>query len=61
MASEIGYGAAVIKAGEVKYQQALVNMMKQAAQQADTNQQSAQQSAKSQPPEHAGKNVDISA
>ena len=32
MSNEIGYGAAAIKAGEVKYQQSLVDLLKQAAQ-----------------------------
>lgn len=54
MTSEIGYGAAAIKAGEVKYQEAMVKMLKEAAKQPET------QVEKSSPPPDAGKKVDIS-
>lgn len=35
MSSDIGYGAASIRAGEVKYQQRMVDLLKQAAKPAE--------------------------
>lgn len=56
MTSEIGYGAAAIKAGEVKYQHAIADLVKEAGKKSDS-----QAAAKSAPPEHVGKKVDVSA
>ena len=58
MSSSIGYGAAAIRAGEVKYQQSLVNLLKEAAKQPDEakTEQPASKSA-----DHVGKNLDITA
>ena len=58
MSSSIGYGAAAIRAGEVKYQQSLVNLLKEAAKQPDA--------AKTEQPapshaDHVGKNLDVKA
>lgn len=58
MSSEIGYGASAIKAGETRYQQALVDLVKESAkkQEADPS------TSKDAPtPSHVGKNLDVKA
>jgi hypothetical protein len=55
MSSEIGYGASAIKAGETRYQQAVVNLMKA------TQKQEANPSTVVMTPEHVGKNMDVRA
>ena len=60
MSNDIGYGAAAIKAGEVRYQQSLVDLLKQSAQKperTDTQSAAAAKYADAQ----VGQNVDIKA
>jgi len=57
MSNEIGYGAAAIKAGEVKYQQSMVELVKQSAKKPEGE----HEAAKSKPAEHTGKKVDVTA
>lgn len=59
MSSEIGYGAAAIRSGEVRYQQSLVELMKQSAKKPET--EASSDTAKSKPAEHTGKKVDVTA
>jgi len=54
MSSEIGYGASAIKAGETRYQQAVVNLLKDAAKKPEVAPVAAT-------PAHVGKNVDVNA
>jgi hypothetical protein len=58
MSSSIGYGAAAIRAGDAKYQQSLVNLLKDAAKQPDEpkTEQPAPKSA-----DHVGKKLDVTA
>lgn len=58
MSSEIGYGASAIKAGETHYQQALVNLMKEAAKKHDAEPAASTVVAT---PTHVGKNLDVNA
>ena len=58
MSSSIGYGAAAIRAGDVKYQQSLVNLLKEAAKQPD--EAKTEQPAPSQA-DHVGKHLDVKA
>ena len=58
MSSSIGYGAAAIRAGDVKYQQSLVNLLKEAAKQPD--EAKAEQPA-SKSADLVGKNLDVKA
>jgi len=55
MSSEIGYGANAIKAGETRYQQAVVNLMKSA------QKPEATPSTVVMTPAHVGKNMDVKA
>jgi hypothetical protein len=57
MSSEIGYGYQAIKAGEVKYQQAMVDLVKKSAEKPEQKSEAAQ----SKPAAHVGKNVDVKA
>lgn len=57
MSNDIGYGAAAIKAGEVRYQQSMVDLLKQSAEKKDSK----SEAAESKPAEHVGKNVDMKA
>ena len=60
MSNDIGYGAAAIKAGDVKYQQSLVDLLKQSAQQPEkTSTQSA--AAAKYADVQKGRNLDIKA
>ena len=63
MSSEIGYGAAAIRAGEVKYQQKLGDLMKQAATKKPANDDAASKPvAASKPADtQVGRNVDVKA
>ncbi|MDR3528672.1 MAG: hypothetical protein P4L57_15485 [Rhizomicrobium sp.] len=56
MSSDIGYGASAIKAGETRYQQAVVNLLKDAAKKTD-----AAPSTIVDTPAHVGKNLDVNA
>ena len=56
MSSEIGYGASAIKAGETRYQQAVVNLLKDASKKPE-----ASAAAVAATPAHVGKNVDVKA
>jgi hypothetical protein len=58
MSSEIGYGYSAIKAGETRYQQALVDLVKESAQKSDANASTEQ--SKSAPPQ-MGKHLDLKA
>lgn len=60
MSNEIGYGAAAIRAGEVKYQQAMVDMLKKAA--AEPKTADVERTQQSKPAdEKVGRNLDIKA
>jgi|GEM_PF-1300147 len=59
MSSEIGYGAAAIRSGEVRYQQSVVELMKQSAKKPET--ETSSDTTKSKPSEHQGKKVDVTA
>ena len=61
MSNDIGYGASAIKAGEVKYQQSLVDLMRQAATKKPANDSTATTPAASQPPSGTGTQVDVKA
>ncbi len=56
MSNEIGYGASAIKAGETRYQQAVANLLKNAAQKAGPG-----ASTVVPTPAHVGNAVDITA
>ena len=58
MSSSIGYGAAAIRAGDVKYQQSLVNLLKDAAKAPEAAK--TEQPAPSHP-DHVGKKLDVKA
>ena len=58
MISSIGYGAAAIRAGNVKYQQSLVNLLKDAAKPPDDAK--TERPAPSHP-DHVGKKLDVKA
>jgi len=58
MSSSIGYGAAAIRAGDVKYQQSLINLVKDAAKEPDTAK--TERPARSHP-DHVGKKLDVKA
>jgi hypothetical protein len=58
MSSEIGYGYSAIKAGETRYQQALVDLVKESAQKSDA---SAPKEQSKSAPEHLGKHLDLKA
>ncbi len=60
MSNDIGYGAAAIKAGDVKYQQSLIDLMKQAAAKKPANDTEPPPPAKSADP-NVGRKVDIKA
>ena len=57
MSSEIGYGASAIKAGETRYQQAVVNLLKDAGKKQDA----APSTIVAAPPPHIGQNLDVNA
>ncbi len=59
MSSEIGYGASAIKAGETRYQQALVNLLKESAKKPEADATSP--STVVTTPSHVGNNVDVTA
>jgi hypothetical protein len=66
MSSSIGYGAAAIRAGDAKYQQSLVNLLKDAAKQPDEAKTQHADEAKPEPPapkpaDHVGKKLDVTA
>jgi len=66
MSSSIGYGAAAIRAGEVNYQQSLVNLLKEAAKQPDEAKTKQSDAAKTEQPapkhaDHVGKKLDVKA
>ena len=58
MSSSIGYGAAAIRAGDVKYQQSLINLVKDAAKEPDSAK--TERRAPSHP-DHVGKKLDVKA
>jgi hypothetical protein len=61
MSSEIGYGASAIRSGEVKYQEKIVDLMRQAAAKKPANDTT--EEVKQAPPAetHKGRNLDIKA
>lgn len=61
MSNTIGYGAAAIRAGEVKYQQSLVDLMKQAAEKPEKDRTAAAEETAKPADEKVGRNVDIKA
>lgn len=62
MSSEIGYGASAIRSGEVKYQEKLVDLMRQAAAKKPANDAAPEEVKQAPPAEtHKGRNVDIKA
>jgi hypothetical protein len=62
MSSEIGYGAAAIRAGEVKYQEKIVDLMKQAAARKPANDTEPAEAKSAKPSDKSvGRNVDIKA
>jgi hypothetical protein len=62
MSSEIGYGAAAIRAGETRYQEKLVELMKQAASRKPANDAEPAETKSAKPSDTSvGRNVDIKA
>jgi hypothetical protein len=63
MSNDIGYGASAIRAGEVKYQQKLVDLMRQAATKKPANDAAPAEAKASAKPADAnvGRSVDIKA